>query len=195
MNTDREVTLLGEIQNTPSGVSRAALIDELETTPEYMRTFYERWFFIHFDFSHYANCWSDNGFDPSRSRFSREVLLLAAADYGKSDIDNGGFHQFFLNHTGTYAPEVAEWFEQAKLMDAAKIVRQATEVFGTEFPRSQLERQRFLGKFDGETREEWDPFYRMDDCFYTATDGEVYKSAANRWLRDTCDIRSLKQSS
>ena len=192
---NREVTLLGEIQKAQPGAERDALIAELETTPEYRRTFYERWFFIHFDFSHYAKCWSDNGFDPSNSKFAREVLLLAAADYGKSDIDNGGFHQFFSNHTGTYAPEMAEWFEQAQIPDAAKIVRRAMKVFGDEFPRSQLERQRFLEKFDGETREQWNPFHGMDDHFYEATVDQKYEPAANKWLRETCGIGTLKQGS
>jgi len=194
-NKNREVTLLGEIQKTPSGTSRDALIDELETTPEYRRTFFERWFFIHFDYSHFENSWSDEGFDPSKSKFSRNVLLLAAADYGKTDIYNGGFYQFFSNHTGTYAPEVAEWFELAKLFDAANIVRQAINVFGPEFPRSQLERQRFLEKFEGETREQWDPFHGLDDQFYEATVDETYEPLANKWLRETCGIRNLKQGS
>jgi len=192
---NREVSLLFEIQKTPSGTSRDALIGELETTPEYMRTFFERWFFIHFDYSHYANCWSDEGFDPSKSKFSRNILIFAAADYGKSDIDNGGFHQFLSNPTGTYAPEVAEWFEQAKLYDAANIVREAIGVFGDEFPRSQLERQQFLERFKGETREQLDPFHRFDDKFYEATIDEKYESAANKWLRESCGIKNLKQGS
>lgn len=191
---NREVTLLRMIQETPPGLARDSLIDELETTPEYRRNFYERWYFIHFDYSQYENCWSDEGFDPSKSKFSRDILLWAAALYGKSDIDNGGFHQFFHNHTGTYAPEMAEWLENASLTDAARIVRQAIGVFGPEFPRSQADRQRFLAEFDGESREQWDPFFEMDNHFYGAADGQIYELAVSKWLRETCGIRKLKQA-
>jgi hypothetical protein len=52
-----------------------------------------------------------------------------------------------------------------------------------------------LEKFDGETREQWDPFFGMDDRFYDATVDEKYEPTANKWLRETCGIETLKQGS
>lgn len=188
-----EVILLSAIRETPPGPIRDSLIDELEATPEYMRSFCERWFYIHWSYAEYEKCWSSKGFDPSKSTFSRHVLLLAAARYGKSDIENGGFHQFFSNHTGTYAPEMVEWFENVSLMRVAFSVRQAMEVFGTAFPRSQGVRQRFLWICDGEEYKPWNPFGEFDDMFYDAMDDDAYSLAADHWLRTTCGIQKLKQ--
>lgn len=117
---------------------------------------------------------------------------MAAADYGKSDIDNGGFQQFFSNHTGAYAPEIAEWFERANLLDAAEIVRQAIAVFGDRFSRSQQKRQQFLEEFHREAWQQWDLFGETDDRFYNSTVNELFKSSANKWLRN-CGIENLKQ--
>lgn len=185
----QEVMLLREIRDTPAGANRDALIDDLELAPTDMRTFYERWLFVH-DVEPFWDSWSDDGFDPSKSKFPRDVQLLAASDYGKSDIDNGGFHQFFRNGTGVFAPEMAEWFERSGQTDAAAVIRDAMHVFGTDFPRSQDQRREFLGKFDGNSREEWDPFCEVDDRFYAATD--EFENTANKWLREVCGVKRLR---
>lgn len=188
---NREVVLLGQIQQTEPGPIRDNFIRELETVPPFRRSFFERWLFIHTSFGAFKG-WSDSGYDPSQSLLPRDVQLLAAADYGKSDIDNGGFHQFFYNPTGTYAPEMIEWFTRAGLPEAASAVKDAVAVFGQDFPRSQSERQRFLLTFSGDDRSDWDPFFRIDDRFYSALDDDAaYTEAANKWLRETCGISSL----
>lgn len=189
--TNREVVLLGQIQQTEPGPTRDNYIRELENVPPFRRSFYERWVFIHMSFGAFRG-WSDNGYDPSQSLFPRDVQLLAATDYGKSDIENGGFHQFFYNHTGTYAPEMFEWFTRAGFPEAASTVKDAMAVFGEQFPRSQSERQRFLSTFSEDDRSDWDPFFLIDDRFYSALDdGAAYKEAADHWLRETCGISSL----
>jgi hypothetical protein len=189
----REGELLTQIREATTPELRDTLIVELERTPVKMREFYSRWLFIHTDSTVFA-CWSDDGYDPMRSSVPRDIQLLAAADYGKSDIDNGGLHQFFGNRTGTFAPEMVEWFDRAGLKETASVIREAMAVFGPEFPRSQDARRKFLDGFQGKDRSEWDPFYKMSDRFYATLKGDVFEQAADRWLRETCGIISLRDT-
>ena len=189
--TNREVVLLDQIQQTEPGPTRDNYIRELEKVPTFRRSFFQRWFFIHTSFDDFRG-WTDNGYDPSQSLLPRDVQLLGATDYGKSDIENGGFHQFFYNHTGTYAPEMIEWLTRAGFPEAASTVKDAMAVFGQEFPRSQSERQRFLSTFSGNDQSDRDPFFLINDRFYSALDDvAAYEDAANQWLRETCGISSL----
>jgi len=130
---------------------------------------------------------------PSLSDCPRDIQLLDATSYGKADIDNGGFHQFFSNGTGVFAPEMIEWFERAGLAETASIVKEATSVFGEVFPRSQDLRRKFLASFHGKTRADWDPFYQMYDRFYASLPykKDVFDKAADRWLREVCGIKNL----
>lgn len=187
----QEARLLGLIEKTPPGLDRIALIDELDKTPVERMAFYDRWLSIH-DVVPFWDCWSDDGYNPLNSKFPRDIQLLAAARHGKADIDNGGFHQFFRNGTGVFAPELAEWFERAGLGQSATLVRDAMAVFGDKFPRSQDERQEFLAKFQGESRAEWDPFYQMDSRFYETATDQAFDKAADHWLRNECGITRLQ---
>jgi hypothetical protein len=189
--THAEIVLLGKIQKTEPGATRDSFIRELENVPQFRRSFYERWIFIHTSFDAFKG-WSDNGYDPSQSQLPRDVQLLAATDYGKSDIDNGGFHQFFYNHTGTFAPEMIEWFTRAGFPEVVSAIKEAMAIFGNEFPRSQSERQRILATLTGADGSESNPFSLIDAHFYSALDDRaLYDEAANRWLRETCGISSL----
>ena len=162
----------------------------------YRPPFYERWMRKHEAYPY--ECWSDSGYDPTQSEFSRDVQLLAAMDYGKSDIDNGGFHQFFYNSTGVFAPEMVEWCERAGLDDVAALIRKAMATLTDgEYPRSREGRARALARFPAlGAREQWDPFYQLDDEFYglLSNNGSRYEEAANAWLRETCGVTSLDAS-
>ena len=193
-----EWELIDRIGKASAEDDRDRLISELEKLPVRYRPFYDRWLAIH-DVDPFHQCWTENGYDPSLSEIPRNIQLLAAASYGKSDIDNGGFHQFFSNWTGTMAPEMIEWFQRSGLAESADVVREAVAVFGTKFPRSQSTRQEFLARFKGTNREEWDPFYAMDGRFDATLsrqndkgiDEKRFDDAADRWLRNVCQIRSL----
>ena len=188
----QEALLFRRIQNLPPGNERDLLIDELEKTPDNMRLFYATWISIHDD-GKFAG-WTDDGYDSSLSKSPRDIQLLTATYYGKLDIENGGFHQFFGNTTGVFAPEMVEWFERSGMVESARIVREAINVFGTRFPRSQHERKSFLDKYKVATREEWDPFYEMNEMFYAATKDEAFQTKANHWLRDVCNIKRLRDT-
>lgn len=114
-----ELQLIRQLRTATSNDDRNRLIAELQAVPERFHPFYSRWLFIHgiapFD------CWINTGYDPSISDIPRDIQLLSATAWGISDIENGGFHQFFANHTGIVAPEMAEWFERAGMSKAAEL--------------------------------------------------------------------------
>ncbi len=158
----------------------------------YQPPFHEEWRHQH-DILPFE-CWTDDGYDPSRSGIPRDIQLLAGMDYGKADIDNGGFHQFFSNGTGVFAPEMVEWCDRSGLRDVADVIRLAMKTLADDYPRSQAARQRLLEKFPVRgRREDWDPFKELDQKFYTllTNNGSRYDEAADRWLLETCGITKL----
>ena len=191
VSLDAELELIERIRAATRAEERSRLISELDQLPVKFHPFYSRWIAIN-DADPFR-CWSDTGYDPSLSDCPRDIQLLDATSYGKADIDNGGFHQFFSNGTGVFAPEMIEWFERAGLAETASIMKKATAVFGNPFPRSQAVRRRFLASFDGATRADWDPFFQLDDRFYSSLpyDKKVFDAAADRWLREVCGIKNL----
>ena len=72
--------------------------------------------------------------DVATSGFSREQILLFALLYGKSDIENGGFEQFFGNETGGFANETALGFESINLGDLSRLIRKGMSLFGDDYP-------------------------------------------------------------
>jgi hypothetical protein len=144
------------------------------------------------------DCWTDDGYDPSLSELPRDIQLLSGMDYGKSDIDNGGFHQFFQNGTGVFAPEMVEWCERSGLDDVADVIRQAMSTLTDgDYPRSREGRHSALARFPvGRDRERWDPFYKLDEKFYAllSNNGSRYDDAADKWLRETCGITEVSDS-
>jgi hypothetical protein len=194
----KEIELLGRIKSAKNTESRAVLIEELQATPVKFHPYYSRCLVL--NEVQPFHCWSDDGYDPSKSHVPRDVQLLAATRYGIADIENGGFHQFFGNSTGVFAPEMVEWFERASMPEAARIMKMAIAKFGDSFPRSQEVRNEFLVRFQGAKREEWDPFFQLDTPFYEAISGSrenqdqprPFDVAANKWLRDDCGIVDLK---
>jgi hypothetical protein len=192
---DEELELIEQIRAKSSTEQRSRLISRLDELPVRLHPFYHRWLLINNIYP--FHCWTDDGYNPSLFDCPRDIQLLAATHYGKNDIENGGFHQFFSNSTGAFAPEMIEWFERAGLAETASVLRQATAVFGQVFPRSQDRRRKFLASFDGQTRAEWDPFVQMDDRFYASLpyNEDVFDAAADRWLREVCGIESLHDTS
>lgn len=186
-----EGNLIREIQNAESAEERTRLIHELEAMPVNVCSFSGRWMGVHAVRS--PGGWDDEGFDHRRTNTPRDIELLAGVSYGVSDIENGGLHQFFINGTGGMAPEMIEWFERSGLQETADHLQKAMAVFGEPYPRSQAARNTFLQKFEGDTREEYDPFYEMDGPFYDSyhEGGRTFSDHEDRWLREVCGIDSL----
>lgn len=186
-----EAKLIQKINQAKDAEERARLITELEGMPEKFVSFGNRWLGIHATRS--PGGWDDEGFDHHRTNTPRDIEILTGVIYGVSDIENGGLHQFFGNGTGGMAPEMVEWFERYGLEETAGHLKRAMAVFGETYPRSQAARNRFLEKFEGETREDYDPFYEMDGPFYDSImkDGETMDDHVDRVVREVWGFTSL----
>ena len=188
-----EYEQIQRIKQAKDPAQRERLIAQLEAMPEKIHNFHSRWLNIHEVFPY--ECWTDEGYDPARSTVPRDLQLLAATSYGIADIENGGFHQFFGNSTGVFAPEMVEFFERSKDPEAAEEIREAMAFFGEKFPRSQKERQRIIAEYKGDAQEALDPSSPVegntaDDD--TSDDGWRMTELGDRWLRQVCGIKDLR---
>jgi hypothetical protein len=86
----------------------------------------------------------------------------------RTEVCNGGFHQFFSNSTGVLAPEAVEAYRAIGIPEWAEIVAEAMQFFGEPYPRERFDRE-LPERTYGEDREEWDPFYALDERFYDWT--------------------------
>jgi hypothetical protein len=103
---------------------------------------------------------------------------LFAAHWCQSEVRNGGLHQFFSNSTGVLAPEALKGFRAIGVSEWADILAEAMQFFGNSYPREQSDRLEALDGRQGRRREEWDPFYRLDERFY-----EWLHAEPDRWER------------
>jgi hypothetical protein len=114
--------------------------------------------------------------------------VLYAAHFCESEISNGGLHQFFFNDTGVLAPEALEAFRILRLEAAAHTLGEAMSFFGDAYPRDRATRVEQLANIPGEDREEWDPFFQLDDRFYESL------GAGHRTLFDRLDTFAKEAS-
>jgi hypothetical protein len=114
---------------------------------------------------------------PERARH------LFAAHWCVTEVCNGGFHQFFTNSTGVLAPEAEEAFEAIGLPQMASVVRRASAIFGTVYPRDRETRQDALLAYEEGREEDWNPFVLLDDEFFHLVTNESggWEDAANRF--------------
>lgn len=103
---------------------------------------------------------------------------LFAAHWCQSEVRNGGLHQFFSNSTGVLAPEALAGFRAIGLTEWAAVLAEAMRFFGEPYPREQGDRQELLAGRHGRRREEWDPFFALDERFYSWLHAEP-----DRWER------------
>ncbi len=103
---------------------------------------------------------------------------LFAAHWCQSEVRNGGLHHFFSNKTGVLAPEALAGFQAIGVSEWASILTEAIQFFGEPDPRLQANRHQLLGGRRSRKREEWDPFFALDERFYSWLHAEP-----NRWER------------
>jgi hypothetical protein len=104
-----------------------------------------------------------------------------------SEVCNGGFHQLFTNPTGVLVPEAVTGFRSMGLVELADITAEAASFFSDAYPREQMPRIEALERYAASSRDpdDWNPFDRLDDQFYSALDlgGEedAYTSKADAY--------------
>jgi hypothetical protein len=112
-------------------------------------------------------------------RARAEAGHLYAAHWCQYEVRNGGLHQFFSNTTGLLAPEALGGFRAIGVAEWAEILAEAVTHFGAQYPRDRDNREAFLPMLQRRPREEWDPFYQLDERFYESTDD--WEDAANAY--------------
>lgn len=80
----------------------------------------------------------------SIDRFPRPLVLLFAISLAESEINNGGFSQFFYNSSGIVAPEAIEGFKAIGMVKTAALIEEALLLFETPFPRDDWARRAAL---------------------------------------------------
>ena len=126
------------------------------------------------------HAWDDSEKFVRKFRHVRpEAGHLYAAHWCQSEVRNGGFHQFFSNTTGLLAPEALEGFRAIGMVVWAETLAEAMKHFGTPYPRDCDDRQEFLPERQRRPRQEWDPFYQLDERFYDST--EDWEDLANTY--------------
>ena len=86
----------------------------------------------------------------------------------ESEVNNGGFNQYFFNTAGNLAQEAPAAFDAIGAKHTAKLVRQACSVFPDEAPpKDQNKRQELLEQIG---RDKEDFLYELDKQFYEYKD-------------------------
>ncbi|HEX4487640.1 MAG TPA: DUF4375 domain-containing protein [Terriglobales bacterium] len=107
----------------------------------------------------------------------RSAGLLFAAHFCRSEICNGGFHQFFWNSTGILAPEAIEGFREIEQSQIASLIESALALFGSPYPRDREGRQRRLSQVAQGSLD------ALDEIFFALVDSEAggFENAADRY--------------
>jgi len=91
---------------------------------------------------------------------------MYAGNWCVSEVDNGGFLQFFWNATGILAPEATGGFKEMEAAELGTIVQEAMAYFGPIYPRDRDTRLIALGG-KGLEYPKPTPFKSQDKAFYS----------------------------
>jgi Domain of unknown function (DUF4375) len=78
----------------------------------------------------------------------------------RTEVNNGGFHQYLFNSAGDSAPDAADAAQMAGAHDLAALVRQAVGRLDVAEPRDRRARQNALDDLEP------DSFEDLDEAFY-----------------------------
>lgn len=121
----------------------------------------------------------------------RHLLTVA---WLKSEVCNGGFHQFFGNPTGVLAPEARTGLIRIGNPVASRILASAMSFFGLRYPRSALVRERALAAYSNQHPKKWNPFEMHDNQFYALLGDDGLNDAIDKAM-DEFVARSLRSRS
>ena len=139
----------------------------------------ERYWSVVEPFSHTVSTYDGPGEFARQLRASPpKAGHLFAAHWCQSEVRNGGLHQFFSNSTGVLAPGGAGRVPGHRAFGVGEHPGRGHAVLRRAVPREQAERQELLAARRGRRREEWDPFFALDERFYSWLHAEP-----DRWER------------
>jgi hypothetical protein len=99
--------------------------------------------------------------------------ILFAAHWCQSEINNGGFEQFFSNSTGVLAPEGVQAFRTIGMPQTADLIEEAMAAFGPSYPRERGEREEALEAiWDAAGDSDAGPFGNLDETFFKLIETE-----------------------
>ena len=82
----------------------------------------------------------------------------------ETEVNGGGFSQFFFNSGGNFASEIVNAFTTIGAIKTAAICQQALIVIGSDMPIDHNERQEWLLNYENEETEA--KLSQCDDAFY-----------------------------
>lgn len=116
--------------------------------------------------------------------------LLMSAQWCKTEVCNGGFHQFFLNGTGVLAPEAVRGFTMLEMRAAARLTTEAVSKFGARYPRDRDVRVETLDRLTAafKSRTTWNPFETIGDAFFELAEIEHFDEYASAFVRKNLSL-------
>lgn len=102
-------------------------------------------------------------YERSLAEFSRPQRLVFAVHWYRTEVNNGGHHQFYWNSTGIVWRDVLAGFEEMGLSDYASVVRESASLLGGDPPLDRAKREAIL---EGLGPEIEDKFDALDTRYY-----------------------------
>jgi hypothetical protein len=100
-------------------------------------------------------------------------IVVYCVPYSHSDICNGGFHQYFFNHTGDYASITIDALRRIGEQERAELMTRAMGRFpGGVAPRHRGRRQALLRTID--FKSDWQPWIRpIEKAYYALANDDL----------------------
>ena len=96
----------------------------------------------------------------------REQIILSIIEL-ETEVNNGGFDQFYFNTSGDYAYFVPDALQRIGAFKAADIAARANDIFGSNIPKDRPTRQDIHQELTNEDDEPWE---ELDSEFYSYPD-------------------------
>lgn len=103
---------------------------------------------------------NDNDFE-SLNEFQKNVIFIEMLE---SQINNGGFDQYFFNSSGEYAHETLKALEEINAPEIGELLNQAIKIFPSlPIPKNTEVRRELMENLPEKISDKWD---KLDDEFY-----------------------------
>lgn len=92
-----------------------------------------------------------------------QLQRLQALGWLRTEINNGGLHQYFQNTSGDSAELAIDASLQSGVPELADLLREAASLLGTQYPADRDQR---LGVMDDMGDELWDALDPLDEAYF-----------------------------